>query len=166
MVKPLYDGSYFAVEDASSALFYERGTNRQYSYWYEGVRQPCGFDATLSLMLPGTSKTQVETRINIRTILKKPPEAAKMIIMITQARKVLESWYSTYMEVRRCIEESGTDHRWEFDRKRLFEQTNYMARVCGDLLEASKLAERVKLLRFRCTLLCHFTSRYYRLQYQ
>lgn len=76
---------------------------------------------------------QVETRINIRTILQKSPEAAKN--MVTEARKVLESWHATYMDVRHRIEESGTDHRWEFDRKRLFEQTNYMARVCGDLLE-------------------------------
>lgn len=75
----------------------------------------------------------METRINIRTILQKSPEAAKN--MVTEARKVLESWHATYMDVRHRIEESGTDHRWEFDRKRLFEQTNYMARVCGDLLE-------------------------------
>lgn len=78
---------------------------------------------------------QVETRINIRTILQKSPEAAKH--MVTEARKVLESWHATYMDVRHRIEESGTDHRWEFDRKRLFEQTNYMARVCGDLLEVN-----------------------------
>lgn len=76
---------------------------------------------------------KVETRINIRTILQKSPEAAKH--MVTEARKVLESWHAIYMDVRHRIEESGTDHRWEFDRKRLFEQTNYMARVCGDLLE-------------------------------
>lgn len=76
---------------------------------------------------------QVEARINIRTILQKSPETAKH--MVTEARKVLESWHATYMDVRHRIEESGTDHRWEFDRKRLFEQTNYMARVCGDLLE-------------------------------
>ena len=79
---------------------------------------------------------QVETRINIRIILQKSPEAAKH--MVTEARKVLESWHATYMDVRHRIEESGTDHRWEFDRKRLFEQTNYMARVCGDLLEVSE----------------------------
>lgn len=83
----------------------------------------------------GLFDKQVETRINIRTILQKSPEAAKH--MVTEARKVLESWHATYMDVRHRIEESGTDHRWEFDRKRLFEQTNYMARVCGDLLEVS-----------------------------
>lgn len=50
--------------------------------------------------------------------------------------------YNTYMEVRQKIEESGTDHRWQFDRKRLFEQTNYMAKVCSDLVEVSMEAGR------------------------
>lgn len=85
----------------------------------------------------------METRINIRTILQKSPEAAKH--MVTEARKVLESWHATYMDVRHRIEESGTDHRWEFDRKRLFEQTNYMARVCGDLLEVGMPPSRCRI---------------------
>ena len=56
--------------------------------------------------------------------------------------QLLESWHSTYMEVRARIEDSGTDHRWEFDRKRLFEQTNYMARVCGELLEVAVVLDQ------------------------
>ena len=42
-----------------------------------------------------------------------------------------------YLQVRTTIEESGTHTRWEFDRKRLFEHTNYMAKVCGDLYEVA-----------------------------
>ncbi|CAM9109021.1 unnamed protein product [Choristocarpus tenellus] len=91
-------------------------------------------------LIAGEIASKVETRINIRTILMKSPEAAKN--MITEARKVLESWHATYMDVRHRIEESGTDHRWEFDRKRLFEQTNYMARVCGDLLEVATVLDQ------------------------
>ena len=56
--------------------------------------------------------------------------------------QLLESWHSTYMEVRAHIEDSGTGHRWEFDRKRLFEQTNYMARVCGELLEVAVVLDQ------------------------
>jgi hypothetical protein len=41
--------------------------------------------------------------------------------------QLLESWHTTYMEVRSRIEDSGTDHRWEFDRKRLFEQVLLIA---------------------------------------
>ena len=102
--------------------------------WYILVpHTPCAPCLALYCPLPCN---QVETRINIRTILQKSPEAAKH--MVTEARKVLESWHATYMDVRHRIEESGTDHRWEFDRKRLFEQTNYMAKVCGDLLEVNE----------------------------
>eukprot|EP00953_Heterococcus_sp_UTEX-ZZ885_P014982 8453-Heterococcus_DN1.PRE.4 len=82
----------------------------------------------------------VESVINTRTILQKTPEVARA--MITGARQLLESWHTTYMEVRSRIEDSGTDHRWEFDRKRLFEQTNYMARVCGDLLEVAVVLDQ------------------------
>jgi dynein heavy chain len=71
--------------------------------------------------------------VNIRTLLHRPPEQAKKLI--EEAKTVLDHWYNTYMDVRQKIEESGTDHRWQFDRKRLFEQTNYMAKVCQDLVE-------------------------------
>ena len=73
--------------------------------------------------------------INIRTILKKSPEVA--LHLIEEAKMVLELWHSTYMAVREIIETSGTDHRWEFDRKRLFEQTNYMAKICENLQEVA-----------------------------
>ncbi|CAM9474002.1 unnamed protein product, partial [Phaeothamnion confervicola] len=83
---------------------------------------------------------RVERHVDVRTVLQRPPEVARQLI--TEARKVLESWHSAYMATRHKIEESGTDHRWEFDRKRLFEQTNYMARVCGDLLEVATVLDQ------------------------
>lgn len=49
------------------------------------------------------------------------------------AKQVLDQWKSSYFEVRAEIEESGRDPRWEFDRKRLFERTEYMATICQDL---------------------------------
>ena len=45
-------------------------------------------------------------------------------------------------KVREKIEQSGTDHRWEFDRKRLFESTNYMAKICQDLFDVAIDPER------------------------
>mgnify|MGYP001351994337 CR=1 FL=1 len=38
-----------------------------------------------------------------------------------------------YLQVREKIETSGRDNRWEFDRRRLFERTTYMANICSDL---------------------------------
>lgn len=50
---------------------------------------------------------------------------------------MLETWKSTYMETRQKIEDSGKGERWEFDRKRLFAASDYMATVCKDLYEVA-----------------------------
>jgi len=83
---------------------------------------------------------KVETEVNIRTVLHKSPDLAKKAI--EEAKLVLDTWYNTYMDERQKIEEQGTDHRWQFDRKRLFEQTNYMAKVCSDLLEVTTVLDQ------------------------
>ena len=83
---------------------------------------------------------KVETEVNIKTILRRSPEQAKKVIK--EAQTVLNSWESTYMSVRQRIEESGTHIRWEFDRKRLFELTKYMAHVCGHLFEVATVLDQ------------------------
>lgn len=50
-------------------------------------------------------------------------------------------WKSTYFEVRAKIEASGRDARWEFDRKRLFDRTDYMAQICQDLTDVAQVCE-------------------------
>ena len=35
--------------------------------------------------------------------------------------------------MRRTIESDGVVKRWEFDRRRLFDRTSYMVKVCADL---------------------------------
>ncbi|XP_061907301.1 dynein axonemal heavy chain 10-like isoform X1 [Entelurus aequoreus] len=52
---------------------------------------------------------------------------------VDDAKKVLELWKSSYFEVRAEIEAGGTGKCWEFDRRRLFEKTDYMASICQDL---------------------------------
>ncbi|ETN24636.1 hypothetical protein PPTG_00868 [Phytophthora nicotianae INRA-310] len=83
---------------------------------------------------------KVAVEINIHTILRKSPDNA--LHAIEEAKMVLELWHSTYMKVRERIEASGTDHRWEFDRKRLFEQTNYMAKICENLQEVATVLDQ------------------------
>ncbi|KAI8847268.1 dynein heavy chain and region D6 of dynein motor-domain-containing protein [Chytridium lagenaria] len=61
---------------------------------------------------------------------------------IVDARELLDAWSKTYFQVRERIEQSGRDQRWEFDRKKLFEQTNYMSLRCGDLLEIADVMEQ------------------------
>lgn len=56
---------------------------------------------------------------------------AKMV----DAKRTLEMWKASYFDIRAKIEASGRDARWEFDRKRLFEKTDYMASICQDLYD-------------------------------
>ncbi|KAH8057483.1 dynein light chain binding protein [Aureococcus anophagefferens] len=83
---------------------------------------------------------KVETEVNIKTILRRSPEQAKKVIK--EAQTVLNSWESTYMSVRQRIEESGTHIRWEFDRKRLFELTKYMAHALRHLFEVATVLDQ------------------------
>lgn len=52
---------------------------------------------------------------------------------LCDAKQVLDQWKSSYFEMRAEIEKSGCYSRWEFDRRRLFERTDYMASICQDL---------------------------------
>ena len=55
-----------------------------------------------------------------------------------EAKKMLQVWKNSYFEVRAKIEASGRDQRWEFDRKKLFERTDYMASICENLYEVAQ----------------------------
>jgi dynein heavy chain len=80
-----------------------------------------------------------------QSIFAKPP--AEILDIIRLAKAVLESWFSNYMDVREKIEKSGTDHRWEFDKRRLFDKTRYMAKICDNLFSiATALDEFFKFL--------------------
>lgn len=41
------------------------------------------------------------------------------------------------METRDKIESLGKGNRWEFDKKKLFMETDYLSEVCGDLHEVA-----------------------------
>ena len=56
-----------------------------------------------------------------------------------EAKASLVMWKESYFEVRARIEASGRDARWEFDRKRLFERTDYMAKICEDIYEIAQV---------------------------
>lgn len=49
---------------------------------------------------------------------------------------VLSSWYNSYMAVRDKIDANGTnDRKWEFNRNKLFDATNYMSTICNNLID-------------------------------
>ena len=62
--------------------------------------------------------------------------------LIREAKDVLEQWSENYFRMRKRIEDSGSDHRWEFDRKLLFGKTDYMAEVCSHFLEIMNALDR------------------------
>lgn len=52
-----------------------------------------------------------------------------------QSKAMLEKWKVVYMDVREKIEITGKVARWEFDKKKLFGQTDYIATVCKDIYD-------------------------------
>ncbi|XP_056113379.1 dynein axonemal heavy chain 10 [Rhinichthys klamathensis goyatoka] len=69
--------------------------------------------------------------VNVRVLFKDKRVVAKA--KAQDGKQVLERWKASYFEVRAQIEKSDRDPRWEFNRKKLFEKTDYMASVCQDL---------------------------------
>jgi dynein heavy chain len=58
---------------------------------------------------------------------------------------MLKAWESTYLDVRKRIEDSDRDDRWEFDRGLLFGETSHIASICADLCDLADV-----LQQFRC----------------
>ncbi|XP_067084612.1 dynein axonemal heavy chain 10 [Osmerus mordax] len=77
--------------------------------------------------------------VNVRTLFKDKREVAQT--KAQDGRRVLDQWKACYFEVRAKIEISGRDPRWEFDRKKLFEKTDYMSSICQDLYSVLQILE-------------------------
>ncbi|XP_029909103.1 dynein heavy chain 10, axonemal [Myripristis murdjan] len=77
--------------------------------------------------------------IHVRVLFKEKREMAKS--KVQDAKKILDLWKSSYFEMRAQIEESGRCPRWEFDFKRLFGKSDYMASICQDLYDALQILE-------------------------
>ncbi|NXY70120.1 DYH10 protein, partial [Glareola pratincola] len=71
--------------------------------------------------------------VDLHTLFKEDRAAAKK--KIAEAKSTLEQWKKCYFAVRAQIETSGREQHWEFDRKRLFEKTDYMASICQDVYD-------------------------------
>ena len=50
-----------------------------------------------------------------------------------EAYRMLTCWKHSYLDTRAKIETLGRDARWEFDRRRLFDRTEYCALVVAEL---------------------------------
>jgi dynein heavy chain len=52
---------------------------------------------------------------------------------------MLNTWNEAYYGTRLKIEQSGKGHRWEFDKNKLFKESDYIAAVAKDLLDIAKV---------------------------
>jgi len=73
----------------------------------------------------------VKQNLAIIRLFKKPLE--EILEKTSMASVMLKQWKRLYLKVRLDIELSGKGARWEFDQKRLFQDTEYIAEVCSDL---------------------------------
>ncbi|CAG5116361.1 unnamed protein product, partial [Candidula unifasciata] len=77
--------------------------------------------------------------IDVHSLFQLHTQAIKGIT--SQAVKMLHTWKNSYFTIRAKIESSGRDVRWEFDRKRLFDRSDYIADVCQDLHDIAQVIE-------------------------
>ncbi|NXF28951.1 DYH10 protein, partial [Nyctibius bracteatus] len=77
--------------------------------------------------------TRVYRAVDLHVLFKEDKAAAKK--KIAEAKSTLEQWKRCYLAVRAQIEAYGSEQHWEFDQKRLFKKTDYMAAVCQDLYD-------------------------------
>lgn len=56
-----------------------------------------------------------------------------------EVESMMISWRNAYFESRQKIEISEKGSRWEFDNKRIFKETDYIARVSNDLHEIATI---------------------------
>jgi len=80
---------------------------------------------------------KVSSEVNLKVILtlaKTNPEEALRVM--SQAKQVLDLWHSSYLSVRDRIEKMA-EHRWEFDKRVLFERTDHMSAVLHDLMHVA-----------------------------
>ncbi|KAK5648316.1 hypothetical protein RI129_003208 [Pyrocoelia pectoralis] len=78
---------------------------------------------------------KTKTALNTETLFRKP--VSEVLKLTEDAKEMLEAWYSCYMETRNKIENSGKGQRWEFNRHKLFDTTEFIASVCKNLNEVA-----------------------------
>ncbi len=89
--------------------------------------------APLMETIAETLARRVREGIKLSDILAMDFRTSKRLVQ--EAKDVLTQWSENYFRMRKRIEDSGSDHRWEFDRKALFSKTDYMSEICANILE-------------------------------
>lgn len=81
----------------------------------------------------------VRKNLSIALLFKKPLE--EILRKTSMASAMMRQWKRSYLKTRTDIELFGKSQRWEFDQKRLFQDTEYIAEVCSDLHKIAGVLE-------------------------
>jgi hypothetical protein len=54
--------------------------------------------------------------------------------------KMLRTWKDAYYDTRLNIEKSGKEQKWEFDKNKLFNETDYIVAVASDLFDMAQVS--------------------------
>ncbi|CDJ47273.1 Axonemal 1-beta dynein heavy chain dynein heavy chain, related [Eimeria brunetti] len=85
---------------------------------------------------------RIRQDVCVEQLLRKDVEEASTILQ--QSRALLETWKAEYFNMRARLEESECNRRWEFDRRKLFRKTDYMASMCSKFEEIVKTIGQLK----------------------
>ena len=89
--------------------------------------------APLLSNIADTIYRRVKADIKLSAMLSVDYTTARNKIQL--AKDVLVDWSDKYFAMRRKMESSESEHRWNFDRKELFLKTDYSRDICQDMLE-------------------------------
>ncbi|KZC13452.1 Dynein heavy chain 10, axonemal [Dufourea novaeangliae] len=105
------------------------------SPYYSSEEKMMGLMERISWQLCQT----VINNLSVKDLFKKPLE--EILQKTENAHVMLRRWKISYLNVREEIELSGKGSRWEFDQKKLFKGTEYIAFVCKDLNQVASVLQ-------------------------
>ena len=82
-------------------------------------------------MIANQIASRVKLHVKLDEIMKLSRDEATNLVKTSKC--LLEVWRESYMETRARIQNMGQGRRWEFDRAKLFEATNYMVEICSNV---------------------------------
>ena len=127
--KHITDGSYQTILESMQSM-----VNGLRMVWV--ISRHYNTDERMAPLMENIAETlakRVRDGIKLSEILQMDFRTSRRIVQ--EARDVLTQWSEQYFRMRKRIEDSGSDHRWEFDRKALFGKTDYISEVCANIFE-------------------------------
>ncbi|OEH75761.1 axonemal 1-beta dynein heavy chain dynein heavy related protein [Cyclospora cayetanensis] len=85
---------------------------------------------------------RVHQEVRIDQLLR--GETADATVILQRSRIMLETWKAEYFNMRSRLEESECNRRWEFDRRKLFQTTDYMASMCSQFEKIANVIGQFK----------------------